>query len=818
MKANHSRKRDASLPIDRLGESNPSKSPATFENEDIEDSIANDISDPYNQDKRTGCMYPGGIKIVHWNCQGANGKLAAIKDVIQKDGIHILLLQDTRLARRNDGLSKLRLDGYSTYDTPKSEKSHGMIILVHKDIPSELLEPQVQFGPDTESLSIRIWIRKSSYLIHNIYNIGNFINLSAASLNEKSLFLGDFNAHHKAWCRAAQNRAGMNISDQLDAMDQYVMMNMEHDEYVPTTTYNTTIDLSIIHKDIAAKVTWSIYDGLSSDHFPIIIAWHPGSLPKKSTPQQKFRMNEADWNAFQEVTIAELADFQNHDDLDEFNTQLSEVLTKAAEQSIPKSSPTVTVKMYWRYDLGVKCAKQDYNRANRRYRKHRTDDNKKEMVDKFDTYKEMCKYVQERSWRQWVEECNFDISTTELWRRLRICTGVSQRPPTHPNPADKAEQLCQQFVMRSDPLNLNAATQNILDTLHPQREAMIHQAINSNCVTDQPFNISELEHALHRKKDTAPGEDECTYSMIRQSPMIFKLQFLKLCNQSWDEGKLPKKWKAAKLIPIPKKDGNFRPISLITVMSKVCEKMVLNRLRWNAQPVNIFSLGFRNKVGTQDAIATVVSHITKGDAYRKKHSAALILIDIEKAFEMISSTVVLHALANAGIGGKMLSWIHDFLNGRTGAVQFQNEYSSSMTFKNGTPQGSCLSPTLFSYVMNRLLNLKLPPSVQLVAYADDLALSCCHPDKCKVIKNIQTAINSLNAEATSLGMKFSPAKSKAMWFYTTKPDEVITLSDQRLPWSPNEKYLGVELDSKMNFTLQSINAAAQGIKSGIIPH
>ena len=148
--------------------------------------------------------------------------------------------------------------------------------------------------------------------------------------------------------------------------------------------------------------------------------------------------------------------------------------------------------------------------------------------------------------------------------------------------------------------------------------------------------------------------------MIRQSPMIFKLQFLKLCNQSWDEGKLPKKWKAAKLIPIPKKDGNFRPISLITVMSKVCEKMVLNRLRWNAQPVNIFSLGFRNKVGIQDAIATVVSHITKGDVYRKKHSAALTLIDIEKAFEMISPTVVLHALANAGIGGKMLSWIHDF--------------------------------------------------------------------------------------------------------------------------------------------------------------
>ena len=71
----------------------------------------------------------------------------------------------------------------------------------------------------------------------------------------------------------------------------------------------------------------------------------------------------------------------------------------------------------------------------------------------------MCKYVQERSWRQWVGECNFDISTTctKLWHQLRICTGVSQRSLSYPNPIDKAKQLCQQFAMRSDPLNLNAA-------------------------------------------------------------------------------------------------------------------------------------------------------------------------------------------------------------------------------------------------------------------------------------------------------------------------------------------------------------------------
>ena len=65
-----------------------------------------------------------GIKIVHWNCRGANGKLSAIKDATQKDCIDILILQDTRLSRRDDGLPKLRLHGYSTYDVPQSETYH----------------------------------------------------------------------------------------------------------------------------------------------------------------------------------------------------------------------------------------------------------------------------------------------------------------------------------------------------------------------------------------------------------------------------------------------------------------------------------------------------------------------------------------------------------------------------------------------------------------------------------------------------------------------------------------------------------------------
>ena len=190
----------------------------------------------------------------------------------------------------------------------------------------------------------------------------------------------------------------------------------------------------------------------------------------------------------------------------------------------------------------------------------------------------------------------------------------------------------------------------------------------------------------------------------------------------------------------------------------------------------MFSLGFRSKVGTQDAIATVVSHISKADAFRKKQSAAIVMIDIEKAFEMVSPIVILHALVSVGIHGKMLKWLQDFLTHRSGNVKFQNEKSSTVQFMNVTPQGSCLSPTLFSYVINGLLKLELPSTVQLVAYADDLVLSCVHRDKDKVVNNLQQALELLQAKALSYGLQFSPAKSKAMWFYTSKPERVTTLN------------------------------------------
>ena len=140
----------------------------------------------------------------------------------------------------------------------------------------------------------------------------------------------------------------------------------------------------------------------------------------------------------------------------------------------------------------------------------------------------------------------------------------------------------------------------------PDRVRIITTATYEAAYTDQELTLSALEDVLHRLKDTASGDDTVCYSMIKNVPLATNHLFLRLINQSFSEGKLPTRWKMAKIIPIPKKDKTHCPISLLPVISKVMERLVVATVKWSSQPINPYSLGFRSGVGTIDAIATLL--------------------------------------------------------------------------------------------------------------------------------------------------------------------------------------------------------------------
>ena len=149
-----------------------------------------------------------------------------------------------------------------------------------------------------------------------------------------------------------------------------------------------------------------------------------------------------------------------------------------------------------------------------------------------------------------------------------------------------------------------------------------------------------------------------------------------------------------------------RPISLLPVISKVIEPLVLARIKWSAQPINPYSLGFRSGVGTIYAIATLLHTAAPITTLRSgyKSRSATIFLDLEKAFKLASNVILLESAPLLGIRGRMLMWLDYYLTNRTGTVHFQGKKSKVNHLTNSTSQGRSLSPTLFNMVINRLVD------------------------------------------------------------------------------------------------------------------
>ncbi len=174
-----------------------------------------------------------------------------------------------------------------------------------------------------------------------------------------------------------------------------------------------------------------------------------------------------------------------------------------------------------------------------------------------------------------------------------------------------------------------------------------------------------------------------------------------------EEGKIPQSWKKLVIVPIrkPGKDctnpGNYRPIALTSNVGKIMEKIVNERLMYHVENNNFFSKyqsGFRRGRNTMDPAVCLEHEIRKAQINRE--SVVAVFFDIEKAYDMMWREGLLIKLCKLGIKGQMYRWINNFLSGRAIKVRIGNSYSEKFVIENGTPQGSIVSPLLFSIMIN----------------------------------------------------------------------------------------------------------------------
>ena len=346
-------------------------------------------------------------------------------------------------------------------------------------------------------------------------------------------------------------------------------------------------------------------------------------------------------------------------------------------------------------------------------------------------------------------------------------------------------------------------------TRHHFSEWLKNENRNANHFLIAPASKAELSKALtNLSENTATGPNSIPYRIISSNLDSLSSIFTDIINLSFFTGVFPSQLKEAKVIPVFKNKGspfdaeNYRPISLLSNIDKIFQKLMHSRLiNFLDQSNSIYPLqfGFRSNHSTETALLYSINKIS--NALDEGKYGCSIFIDLQKAFDTVDHSILLSKLNFYGVRGKALDWFRSFLTDRSQFVSVSGKISSSKHMQHGVPQGSVLGPLLFLLYVN---DLHIALRYSLVnLFADDTMLFFENESLKPIAKqaniDLKLLMNwlkankiSINASKTEL-LLFRPVRKKIDY------DLKIKINGHRLRPSKFVKYLGVYIDEHLNW-------------------
>ncbi|KAK0155032.1 RNA-directed DNA polymerase from mobile element jockey [Merluccius polli] len=323
----------------------------------------------------------------------------------------------------------------------------------------------------------------------------------------------------------------------------------------------------------------------------------------------------------------------------------------------------------------------------------------------------------------------------------------------------------------------------------------------SNRIVINSETVARVFGGLHTKKATGP--DGISALLLKTFARELAPAWSPLFQLSVDSHSIPKVWKRAIIIPVPKKscpknNNDFRPVALTSIVMKAFERIMVGYLKQEVQHLlDPYQFAYQNNRGTDDAL-NITTHLILKHLENSKAYARLLFMDFSSAFNTILPQTLLKTLDQMEVNPFLIRWYFAFLTGRQQQVKVNSTLSHIQEINTGAPQGCVSSPILFTLYTN---NCKSQYSNNyIIKFSDDtvlLSLLLAQSDTGEYRTEVQDKV--LWCEDHNLILNVDKTKEMIFDPKGVGDHSPVFIKGEMVQQVSNFKYLGIYFDCQLQW-------------------
>ena len=765
-----------------------------------------------------------GVKAAVINCRSVKNKSAALVDHIIDSNLDIIALTETWLStddRDQRIIGEITPPGYNFLQVPRLGKKGGGVAVLCRDNFKIQMKPSFK-AKSFECMEVSITAISVTVKLIVIYRIppnmknglkkSSFAHEFADMLEKvsiepgKLLITGDFNIH---WdnVNSAETK---DISDLLSSynLQQHVSESTHRDGHI--------LDWVISRQDDNFVGACEV-DSMLSDHCAI----HFNLLCSKPHPPRKtvtFRnIKGIDTDSFKnDIRTSELYTTPASDvdaKVDQYNNVLKQVLDKHAPEKTKRFAERDNRP--WMCDR-ISNAKKRRRRLERRWRRTKLTVHRQAYEEERDHVKNLIETEKSQYYNSKVEECEGDQKKLFNVVDKLLHKSKSTALPQHDNLETLANKFSDFF---QDKIETIRCTLNDLEqTAEPLSCPPTSELLKPSDTLLDKFEPATQDEIMKIIKSSSKAS--CSLDPIPTRLLVdhFLPELLPvitdIVNSSLTSGIFPDSMKTALVRPLLKKLSlnpeifkNFRPVSNLSFLSKIIEKVVANRLFQHMTANDLHDMmqsAYKPYHSTESALLRVQNDILS--ALDNKSGVFLALIDLSAAFDTVDHKILLDFLQNTiGVHGAAWNWFKSYLTGRSQQVSIESVVSEVAHLLYGVPQGSVLGPIKYCIYTLPIGAIIRSHGLQYSVYADDtqVYLSFDINDSDVALKKLNSCLSDIRTWMLHNKLKINDDKTEFLLLSSANlrskmnSNHELNVGNASIPTSSTARNLGVIFDSHM---------------------